>query len=290
MTEFDSDETGRGDSYRQAQKDASVRLVGIQQLLDWAVPKDSPDGVTLLDVLGGDGTLARAVGSPSGNPLSKTTIVTGDISGEMVERALAHGLPAVRQAADFLFLRDHAVDGVLLAYGTHHIAPHLRQDAAAEAVRVVKPGGRVVLHDFEETSPMAQFFNRVVHENSAAGHDYTHFSRESLTEIFDGIGTPARVLDMYDPLIVRAATPDDARQGMCDYVGSMYGIRAHLEAQGGLDATWRLLEEHFDHTAFLSGSARGLDIPPAPVVYPSRGQFMAEVPRVAVVAVARKAG
>lgn len=288
-TEFDSDFTGRGDSYRRAQRDASVRWTGARQLLQLAAPTDGAEG-TVLDVLGGDGLIARALsGHPEGAEVN-LSILTGDLSGEMVGQALAHGLPAVRQAADHLFLRDNTMDAVLLAYGTHHIAPQERLCAITEALRVTRPGGRVVLHDFDEHSPMAYFFSDIVHPNTAAGHDYVHFSRELLAGLFDQAGTPARVIDMYDPLIVAGYTEDDARQRMCEYVADMYGVRSVFDALEGPEARWRLLEHCFGHEKYLASLPGEANFTSQPVVYRANGLFVAEVPRVAIVALAQKAG
>ncbi|MFJ9566964.1 class I SAM-dependent methyltransferase [Streptomyces fuscichromogenes] len=287
--EFDSDETGRGDSYRRAQRDASVRWTGAQRLLQLATRTDSPGDVTLLDVLGGDGTIARAVADRADSRLAKLYIITGDISGEMVARALAQGLPAVRQSADALLLKDASVDATLLAYGTHHIAPADRPQAVSEAVRVVRPGGRVVLHDFDTASPMARFFTEVVHPYSAAGHDYTHFSRAELTTLFAGLPVSTTVLDVYDPLIVEADDRRTARARMCRYIADMYGVREVFAAHRDAAASWAFIEEIFDHSRYAAGPA---DVPPAvplrPVLRESGSRWFAEVPRMAIVAVAEK--
>lgn len=288
-TEFDSDDTGRGDSYRRAQQDPSVRWRGMRQLLEWAAPPQAARPRTVLDVLGGDGTVARAVHEHALDLRDRLNILTGDLSGGMVERALAQGLPAVRQAADHLFLGDGTVDATLLAYGTHHIAPQDRLNAVTEALRVVRPGGRVVLHDFDTTSPMAEFFADVVHPHTAAGHDYPHFSRESLAGLFEEAGAPACVVDMYDPLVVRGGTEEEARRRMCAYVADMYGVGEYFGTLGGTDACWRVLERYFGHEEYLAGLPAETGFPPAPVVHRSRGVYVAEVPRAAIVAVARKA-
>ncbi|MFI7421281.1 class I SAM-dependent methyltransferase [Nonomuraea sp. NPDC049684] len=139
-SEFDSDRDGRGDSYRRAQQDALVRWTGIRALLGLLAPDPAAGPPLLLDVLGGDGTVARAAAGRLGSLDVKPAIITGDLSGHMVDRALAQGLPAVRQAAQLLFLREASVGGVLLAYGTHHIPPADRPGAVAEAARVTRPG------------------------------------------------------------------------------------------------------------------------------------------------------
>jgi SAM-dependent methyltransferase len=287
VSEFDTDSTGRGDSYRRAQRDTLVRWTGMRQLLELASP-DGSDPVTLiLDVLGGDGTVARAASSQAACFESKFAFITGDRSGHMVDKALAHGLPAVRQAAHFLFLRDASLDAVLLAYGTHHIPAHQRPPAAAEAARVVRPGGRIVLHDFDESSPMARFFAEVVHAHAPGGHDYRHFSRAELAGLFAQAGLPVRVVDLYDPLIVRADTAQSACARMRDYVGDMYGVREFFATMGD-DEVWRLLTHHFDHTGYLAALGGRDGIPARPVVYRADGQFVAEIPRMAIVAVATR--
>lgn len=288
-TEFDSDATGRGDSYRRAQRDALVRWTGARRLLQLATPEQSAGDVTVLDVLGGDGTITRAVADQRDSVTAKLDVLTGDISGVMVERALAQGLPAVRQSASFLFLRDESVDAALLAYGTHHIAPADRPRSVAEAVRVVRRGGRVVVHDFDETSPMARFFRQLVDPYSAAGHAYNHFSCEELADLFRPLGASVRVEDVYDPLIVRAATAAQARDRMCAYIGDMYGIRSVLCDREGTVAGWEILEHVFDHTDYLAEWPEPPGIPTGPVVHQSGGTWVAEVPRLAIVAVAQKA-
>lgn len=285
-SEFDSDRGGRGDSYRRAQQDSLVRWTGIRTLLGLAAPDRSVEAPLVLDVLGGDGTLARAVTSRAESFDSKPAIITGDLSGQMIDAALAHGLPAVRQAAQFLFLRDVSMHAVVLAYGTHHIPPEHRPAAVAEAVRVTRPGGRIVVHDFDESSPMAEFFAQVVHPNAAGGHAYTHFSRTELATLFGDAGLRAQVLDLCDPLVIRADTEQAAKQRMCRYVADMYGVGAAFAGMDDIGSAWPILERYFDHSSYRC--AGDVAMPPRPVVYRMDGQFVAEVPRMAIVAVAEK--
>jgi len=289
VTEFDSDDNGRGDSYRRAQQDAAVRLTGIKRLIRLVAPEASRDHATILDILGGDGTLARAVaGSGSTGLASKLTLFTSDISAEMIEQALAYGLPAIRQAATFLFLKDESVDGALLAYGTHHIAPADRLRAVTEAVRVVRPGGNIVLHDFAESSPMARFFAEVVHRFSVAGHDYPHFCRDALVDLFDDAGTPAGILDVYDPLIVAADSPEIVRRLMCDYLADMYGVRKFFDGQPDEATAWEYICDIFDHAEYLASVSPAPSHRVRPEIYRSADQYVAEIPRYALVAVAEK--
>jgi ubiquinone/menaquinone biosynthesis C-methylase UbiE len=287
--EFDTDDTGRGDSYRRAQQDASVRWTGIQELLHLATRATSAEGETVLDVLGGDGTVARAVALQPGSRTGRLSVITGDISGEMVAGALDYGLPAVRQSADCLLLRDASVDATLLAYGTHHIAAEDRPKAIREAVRVLKPGGRLVMHDFDEQSPMARFFTEIVHKYSLSGHDYAHFSREELATLLEPLPVRFRIVEVYDPWVVEADSQQEARSRVCDYIGDMYGIQSFFAAHSNSDVSWKFVDELFDHTAYFTDLGRPPpEHPTRPVVQETGSRWTAEVPRMALVAVAEK--
>src|SRR5258708_3078710 len=94
------------------------------------------------------------------NPAATTPmIITSDASSSMTVDALAQSLPAIRQPAQHLLLKDCSVHGALFAYGTHHIAPEDRPSAFREACRVLKPGCRVVIQDFEENTPTARWYS-----------------------------------------------------------------------------------------------------------------------------------
>jgi hypothetical protein len=64
--EFESDRGGRGTSYRRAQRNTDVRSRGILDLLGMVVGDRSlaslPDDFVVLDVLGGDGLVAKVLG------------------------------------------------------------------------------------------------------------------------------------------------------------------------------------------------------------------------------------
>lgn len=288
-TEFDSDQTGRGDTYRTAQTDVSVRWTGMRQLLSLC-GLDRPRGhMVLLDVLGGNGTIARAIHQYGEASLADVSVLTGDLSAEMVDNALNDGLAAIRQSADFLFLKERSVDSVLLAYGTHHIPPKCRPLAVAEAVRALRPGGRIVLHDFVEEGPIAHFFHQIVHSYSKAGHDYEHFSRESMADLFLAAGLRVSIHELYDPLVVRGRNADEARRKMCDYIINMYGVGSWISPRTDLDAAWKQLTRCFDYSEHMIMSMLLGKTPMTPVVRREGAGFVAVVPRVALVALARKA-
>lgn len=286
-TEFDSDSTGRGDSYRTAQRDPSVRAVGIDHLLTVA---DVIHGGAVLDVLGGDGTLARHVAATKPK-CTRPTILTADISAQMVNAALSQNLPAIRQSASFYFLRPKCFDAVVIAYGTHHIPSVERRRAVAEAFRVVKHGGRVVIHDFHTKSPMAKFFSMLVDPFAPGGHRHQHFDAVSLSAPFADVADHLQVSHMYDPLVVYAHTGRRARDKLINYVVDMYGIRAWATRQSR-DHVWDQLVEIFDHTEYLAYT-KVSDVNPAHPVKPridneGSKRFRACIPRYALVAVGHK--
>ncbi|HEV2735918.1 MAG TPA: methyltransferase domain-containing protein, partial [Longimicrobiaceae bacterium] len=100
-------------------------------------------------------------------------IVTNDISPHMFYRAGLWGLPSREDATQLsrTFLPD-SLDGVLFAYGTHHIPDMF--DATREARVVMKPGAVVVVHDFFDEGPAGQWFHHVVDKHSKTGHDIPH--------------------------------------------------------------------------------------------------------------------
>lgn len=254
-TDFEDAPTGgRGDSYRLAQEDPTVRMRGIRQLFTMASPCSSLDswrpGHVLVDLLGGDGTLARAVERFT-PPASRPTVLTSDMSEGMIRAAQQRALPAIRQAAQRLRLRDQSVDAILMAYGTHHIPLTDRPSAASEAYRVLRPGGAVVMHDFAEDSAVARWFADVVDRYSHTGHDYPHFTEHELNGLLNGAGfSDISVNRMYDPLVLTAPTREDARLSLGDHLRWMYGL---TRVSGGDERaaalrTADLAEDTFRHT------------------------------------------
>ncbi|WP_037335940.1 class I SAM-dependent methyltransferase [Saccharomonospora piscinae] len=283
----DDNDRGRGSSYRLAQRRSTARLTGITTLFDllggphWTRP--------VCDVLGGDGLLSKVWRGLTGAPAdAEVPLLAGDISGRMVAAALADGLPAVRQRADRLLLRDTVLDAVLIAYGSHHIAAPARPDAVAEAYRVLAPGGRVALHDFAAGSPVARWFGEVVHHQALAGHDYDHFTSDEMRGYLTAAGfADVRVESMYDPVTVRGETPEQALAALADYMIDMYGLELLRGAAPTADAaradTLGLLREIFRYTPDeIPESATGA-VTELTVVADGSGH-RAELPRIALVA------
>lgn len=162
-----------------------------------------------------------------GRPAEGARIVTNDLSPHMFTRAGAWGFPT-REDATRLTRTFHpaSVDGVLLAYGTHHIADLFA--AAREAARVVKPGGRVVVHDFLDEGPAGQWFHHIVDKRSITGHDFPHVGPVQMAAMLLAAGLrEVRLHEIQDPFLF--ACDDEAgraRELALGYISGMYGLAA----------------------------------------------------------------
>lgn len=115
-------------------------------------------GEAVLDVGCGTGTLAITIKKQFG----ESVVVTGiDASPEMVARAKMQaartGVNADFRdgAAEALSFPDGSFDVVFSTMMLHHLGPKLRRQCAAEIRRVLKPGGRWFVVDFEGPAKQA---------------------------------------------------------------------------------------------------------------------------------------
>ncbi|WP_157253082.1 class I SAM-dependent methyltransferase [Nonomuraea typhae] len=294
--EFETDHhSGRGDSYRQAQRNPTIRMRGIRTLFTLASGcadlSRIPSGWRALDLLGGDGLLARVFTGIA--PQARGAVITSDMAGHMVVGALRAGHAAVRQEARFLFMHDESVDAALLAYGTHHIAPGDRLAVCREAARVLRPGGRLVLHDFEADSPGSMWFSDVVHRYSKAGHPYRHFTAAEMTRLLKLGGLSAIAIHrIYDPLVTRGESLEAAGAEMADHLYDMYGLtelaQPHAARADIRQMIWKLAENYFLHRESDAPDDADPEWQREPVIYQDGSEWVALVPRVALVAVGEK--
>lgn len=293
-THFESKlEQGRGDSYREAQnKDFMIRAVGFLHLFELAVPqRRGAEQLTVLDSLGGNGTLTRIV--RASRPQQELPfIVTSDVSARMIESAFSQGLPAVRLPLEnLIWFDDGTFDAIIVAYGTHHVPPANRLQAIGEAFRVLKPGGRIVLQDFEIGCPTTKWYDDVLDRYTSTGHKFDYFTRQEFNDLLVGNGfSDVRVMDVYDPFILRAADPRHARAALLKYLLTLFALEKLLPPQGEPDdATLDRFEAIIRETAtFGPGELDGIGGISEFTIARDGDEYRAEIPRICLTATAQR--
>lgn len=285
-----ADKGGRGDAYRQTQvRYPLARTVGIKALFDILMPAGGPDRY-ILDVLGGNGTLTRTMRLVT-PPAQMPEIFTGDSAGSMVTDALAQGFPAVRHLAQSLLLADETMDGVIFAYGTHHVPVSDRLTALTEAHRILRPGGRVLLQDFVENSPTARWYAEVLEKYTFTGHDHVHFTEAGVRALLEDAGFGnVRVTKIYDPCIIWADSADEAWIGLVKYLVDLFSLEGLRPKHGQPSHDhWKMVREivspYAEHLVDDDGRAGQLD---SIKLFQDNGRYAAELPRVALVATGDK--
>ncbi len=283
-----AEQGGRGESYVDAQQaHPEARIIGIRHLMALVVGPAGGDRPVVVDLLGGDGLLHRVCLRPD---MPDATVVTCDAASFMVSRAWAAGAPAVRQRAQRQVFRSGSVDGVLLAYGSHHVPEPERQDVADEAWRVLRPGGRFVLHDFAEGSPVATWFLDVVDKQSATGHRYAHFTVDQMRECLVRSGFCTVTTNwMFDPIVVTGTSERAARAALGRYLVQMYGLDKLVAAHGHEGASMVAFELARRIFRFNSmGNGMGDHVGECVVERLGPSKWRCVLPRFALVAVGRK--
>jgi SAM-dependent methyltransferase len=245
-----------------------------------------------LDALGGNGTLTRIVRA-SRPPAKIPFIVTSDVSARMIESALALGLPAVRQPLqNLIWFDDCTFDAVIVAYGSHHIPLEQRATAVAEAYRVLKPNGRIVLQDFEVGCPTTRWYSEVLDKYTLTGHKFEYFSRHQFHDLLVGnLFTDVEIMDVYDPFVVYAKDARDAKRRLLEYVFTLFALERLLPENGTFgEQFWDQLETVVRATSTFHSAELPIDVPCVNefTVAADADRFRAEIPRVCLVATGKR--
>jgi demethylmenaquinone methyltransferase/2-methoxy-6-polyprenyl-1,4-benzoquinol methylase len=158
-------------------------------------------GRRLADVGGGTGNYALALREEGWDP------VVVDRSPAMLARAAAKGLETVTADAQALPFADESFDAVLMVSMLHHVED--RAAALAEARRILRPGGRLVLKGFTRDDAASLWIVELF-PSSLPWMEETHPPREAILAELPGARLiPFEFEDMVDgSLAALSADPE----------------------------------------------------------------------------------
>jgi ubiquinone/menaquinone biosynthesis C-methylase UbiE len=110
-------------------------------------------GDAVLDVGCSAGYLVRKLASATGPGGRVTGVDPSEAAIGYGQRHAGPGLTFTVGTAQALPLPDESIDVVTSTLAIHHVPARRRQDALAEMYRVTKPGGRLLLADFDPARP-----------------------------------------------------------------------------------------------------------------------------------------
>lgn len=147
-------------------------------------------GEQVLDVGCGTGSLALAAMARVGAGGAVHGI---DASAQMIERAKAkarrRSMPIAFQVAsvEALPFADASLDVVFSTLMLHHLPRPLRRRCASEMARVLRPGGRVLVADFQQPAPRQGGWLARLHRHGAVGQQEAHaLLTEAGFQVIDG--------------------------------------------------------------------------------------------------------
>jgi len=137
---------------------------------------------SVLDVAGGTGRTAES--------LAEFDVTVLDASAGMLREAEAKGLAVVRGDATRLPVVDGAVDAVTVTDALHHVPD--AEAAVSEAARVLRPGGVLVVREFDPRGLRGRVLVAAEH---AVGFESQFFAPGELADAFVEAGLRPSVVE-----------------------------------------------------------------------------------------------
>lgn len=137
----------------------------------------------LLDSGGGTGRIARELRRLTGQ------VVVADASPHMLARAHAKALSAVAARTEQLPFGDGCFERILVVDALHHFGA--QQDALADLVRVLEPGGRLVIQEFDANRAAVRL---IAMAEKAVGMGSRFLRPQAIRDMLTAHGLSVRVL------------------------------------------------------------------------------------------------
>lgn len=163
---------------------------------------DLAPGQRVLDVGGGTGRVAQT--------LEGVRVVVCDASAGMARQARHKGLLACRGCAERLPFADGAFDALLVVDAFHHFSGH--GQAAREMLRVLRPGGRLVVEEPDIRQPTVRL---IALGERLLGMGSRFLSLEELGVLFERAGGAVTATETGEKASVRlVVTPKAGRRAV----------------------------------------------------------------------------
>jgi SAM-dependent methyltransferase len=171
--------TARGGDYNRAMRLCpGARETERRLLIDLL---DLRPGNVVCDVPAGGGYVAEGL-----EALGRNAAVVCVEPAAPFARGIAARFPRVVSTLDRIALQPGSVDRVASLAGLHHLDS--KAAFAAEAHRILRPGGRVAVADVSEGTDVARFLNGSVDRLSVTGHAGEFLGRGELAALLTGAG------------------------------------------------------------------------------------------------------
>lgn len=171
--------TARGGDYNRAMRLCpGARETERRLLIDLL---DLRPGNVVCDVPAGGGYVAEGI-----EALGRNAAVVCVEPAAPFARGIAPRFPRVVSTLDRIALQDDSVDRVASLAGLHHLDS--KAAFAAEAERILRPGGRIAVADVSAGSDVARFLNGSVDRLSVTGHAGEFLARGELAALLTAAG------------------------------------------------------------------------------------------------------
>lgn len=207
------DLSGLYTSFQNSPRYSSTRLCGWNNLLSIAFnalqESDALQNGLILDFLAGSGTLSKKVKQLL--PNNRPNVIGIDVSKKMVERAQDYQEIVFWGSHEFNPFKQKIADVAIAAYGFHHVPIEERNNFVLSMQKTLKKGGVCILHDFEEHSPTAQWYSKIIHLYRSVGHPYPHVTDDHLTKLLNPHFEAVEIKYLYDPFYLESKEGQDVQ-------------------------------------------------------------------------------